>query len=113
MLLRTERRLDWRPYPQAETLREFYLRVAECMDRLTQDPAPLLLVTHGGTIMAIVAWWLRLDMDLISHVSFTAAPASLSVLRTNRWDGRDLERLNDTGHLQTMGLSRPIFPSSK
>ena len=108
-LPRTEPRLDWRPYPQAETWREFYLRVAECMDRLTLDPAPLLLVTHGGTIIQIVAWWLHLDMDLLSRVSFPVAPASLSVLRINRWNEHTLERLNDAAHLQRIGLPQRIF----
>lgn len=105
----TEPRIDWRPYPQAETWREFYQRVAGCMERLTQDPTPLLLVTHGGTIMQILAWWLDLDMDQLSRVSFIAEPASLSVLRINLWNEHVLERLNDTAHLQSLGLPRPIF----
>jgi probable phosphoglycerate mutase len=104
-----EPRVDWRPYPQAETQREFYLRVAEGMERLTRDPAPLLLVTHGGTITNIVAWWLGLQLDQMSRVSFPVAPASLSVLRINHWNEHVLERLNDTAHLHVQGLSQDIF----
>jgi probable phosphoglycerate mutase len=106
----TELRLDWRPYPQSETWREFYQRVAECLDRLTRDPAPLLLVTHGGTIVNIVAWWLGLEVDQLSRVSFPVAPASLSVLTVNHWQEHALERLNDTAHLQMAGLRQPLFP---
>jgi len=106
----TEPRLDWRPYPQAETWREFHLRVAECMERLTADPAPMLLVTHGGTIVNIVAWWLRLGVDQLPQVSFPVDPASLSVLRIGRSNEHTLERLNDTAHLRALGLSQRIFP---
>jgi broad specificity phosphatase PhoE len=105
----TEPRVDWRPYPQAETQREFYQRVAACMDRLTRDSTPLLLVTHGGTIINIVAWWLGLEMEQMARVSFAVAPASLSVLLVNRWGDHTLERLNDTAHLQAEGLTYPIL----
>jgi broad specificity phosphatase PhoE len=105
----TEPRVDWRPYPQSETWREFYRRVSECMGHLTRDPTPLLLVTHGGSIIVIISWWLHLDLDQLAQVSFTTEPASLSVLRTNRWNEHVLERLNDTVHLLGMGLPRRIF----
>jgi broad specificity phosphatase PhoE len=97
--------LDWQAYPQAETWRQFYSRVAACMERLTgNQETPLLLVTHGGTIINIVAWWLQLDIDMLDKVSFHTSPASLSVLRTNQWNERTIERLNDTAHLYAAGL---------
>lgn len=96
--------LDWQPYPQAETWRQFYSRVAACMDRLARNQdAPLLLVTHAGTLINIVAWWLQLDIDMLCKVSFDASPASLSVLRVNEWNERTIERLNDTTHLYAIG----------
>jgi broad specificity phosphatase PhoE len=96
--------LDWQPYPQAETWRQFYSRVAACMDRLARNQdAPLLLVTHAGTIINIVAWWLQLDIDMLSKVSFETSPASLSVLRVNEWKERTIEKLNDTAHLYAVG----------
>ncbi len=98
--------LDWRPYPEAETWRQFYFRVAACMDRLARDQEKLLLlVTHGGTIINIIAWWLQLATDMLDKVSFTASPASISVLRLNQWNERTIERLNDTAHLYAAGLS--------
>jgi broad specificity phosphatase PhoE len=105
----TEPRVDWRPYPGSETWREFDQRVSECMERLTRDPTPMLLVTHGGTIMRIVSWWLGLDLDQSTRVSFISEPASLSVLKVNRWNEHVLERLNDTAHLHEMGMPRRIF----
>ena len=99
--------LDWRPYPQGETWREFYSRVSRCMDRLTETGEALILVTHWGTINNIIAWWLRLDLG--SSFSFDASPGSLSVLRVNEWNERTLERLNDTSHLMADGLSEGMI----
>ena len=97
---------DWQPYPEAETWGQFYQRVAKAMDRLIgEQDEPLLLVTHGGTLVNIVAWWLQLDDEMLSRVSFNANPTSISVLRTNQWGGHELERLNDTAHLYAEGLS--------
>jgi broad specificity phosphatase PhoE len=110
-LEQTEPFLDWQPYPQAETWRQFYLRVSSYMDRLTKNQKRLLLlVTHAGTIINIVAWWLQLDMDMLSKikVSFDASPTSISVLRMNQWNEHTIERLNDTAHLYAAGLSDKI-----
>lgn len=99
----TDPALDWRPCPEGETWREFYLRVCACMERLTRREKALILVTHWGTIVNIVAWWLQLDV--LSRFSFDASPAGLSVLRLNRWGEPTVERLNDTAHLEAEGLS--------
>jgi probable phosphoglycerate mutase len=101
--------LDWRAYPGGETWREFYTRVATCMDELTREQeGPLLLVSHGGTILQQVAWWLRLDMETLAHTWFDADPASLTVLGRNRWGDRMVERLNDVAHLYAAGLAEPV-----
>jgi probable phosphoglycerate mutase len=98
--------LDWQPYPEAETWRQFHSRVSACMDRLVSDQEELLLlVTHGGTIINIVAWWLQLEIDMLGKVSFAASPASISLLRLNQWSERTIESLNDTAHLYAAGLS--------
>jgi len=121
-LKRAEPVIDWQPYPGAETWRQFHLRVSNCMDILTRDQERLLLlVTHGGTLNAVVSWWLQVDLDLLSTPSslfkiyFEAYPASLTVLRVNEWNERTIERLNDTTHLSGAGLSEwvNVFPESR
>lgn len=105
----TEPFIDWQPYPEAETWGQFYWRVAGCMDRLVEEQEELLLlVTHGGTLVNIVAWWLQLDDEMLSKVSFSAHPTSISVLRTNQWSSHELERLNDTAHLYAEGLAKGL-----
>lgn len=104
----TEPLLDWLPYPGGETWREFQHRVSGFMDRLVDPDRPLLLVAHGGTIIQVIAWWLGLDMDTLSRVSFRTSPASISVLDVTELNERRIERLNDTAHLYSLGLSDQI-----
>ena len=105
----TEPLHDWQPYPEADTWRRFYSRVSSCMDRLAEHrDGLLLLVAHAGTINNVVAWWLQLEIEKLSKVSFAASPASISVLNVNQWSEHVVERLNDTAHLYAEGLSDRI-----
>ena len=100
---------DWQPYPEADTWRRFYSRVSDTMDRLAgHRDGLLLLVAHAGTISNVVAWWLGLEIEMLSKVSFGAAPTSISVLDVNQWGEHTIERLNDTAHLYVAGLSDRI-----
>jgi len=109
----TEPILDWQPFPGAETWRKFYGRVSDCMDALVRgQDRRMVIVSHGGTIVNIVAWWLRLEMEALSYVSFKTSPASVSVLTVSDLNERTLERLSDTAHLHSLGLSPPI-PQSR
>ena len=102
----TQPLLDWRFYPEAETWREFHHRVCECMDVISVEDATLLIVTHGGTIVHIIDWWLGLDVATMSRVHFETDPASITVLTINRLGDRVISRLNDTAHLWVGGLHK-------
>jgi broad specificity phosphatase PhoE len=103
----SEPSLDWIPYPDAESWRQFSDRVNAFLESfLPEQERPAVLVTHGLTIHAIVQWWLGLDLE--QRVHFSAEPCSLTVLRTTRWQERSIERLNDTAHLHADGLGRGI-----
>lgn len=105
----SEPRLDWSLYPGGESWRAFYARVAACMEKLTRDQeAPLILVSHSGTIIQQVAWWLQLDWDTLEHTWFDIHPASLTVLRIDKRQNRTIERLNDTAHLYAAGLAEAV-----
>jgi probable phosphoglycerate mutase len=100
--------VDWRPYPQAETWREFYERMADFMDRFTGEQiGPAILVTHFANIDLIISWWLRLPVESDTH--FEIAPASLTVLTISKYGERAVERLNDTAHLYAQGVRNPII----
>ena len=96
--------MDWQPYPEAETWRRFYRRITAFMDGLhAVESRPTLIVSHGGTIVNIVAWWIRLEEASLAYTTFHTSPASLSVLNVTPLNERAVERLNDTAHLQKLG----------
>ena len=93
--------IDRQPYPQAETWRRFYGRIAGFMDRLAAEDqdGETVLVTHGGVVINLIAWWLRLDVPMLARVSFGVAPGGVTRLTTNQWGERTLKVLSDTSHL--------------
>ncbi|MBC8224543.1 histidine phosphatase family protein [Candidatus Bathyarchaeota archaeon] len=96
--------MDWQPYPEAETWRRFYRRITAFMDGLyAVESRPTLIVSHGGTIVNLVAWWIRLEEASLSYTTFHSSPASLSVLNVTSLNERAVERLNDTAHLHKLG----------
>jgi broad specificity phosphatase PhoE len=79
------------------------------MDELTREQKELLVVvSHGGTILQQVGWWLRMDIETLGRSWFDIHPASLTVLRLNKWGDRVVERLNDTAHLYAAGLAEGV-----
>jgi broad specificity phosphatase PhoE len=98
-------RLDWQPYPDAETWRAFYQRTVAGVEKIIRNyPNPLVLVTHGGTLINITAWWLHISPEHLDKISFQFDPACLSILKINPWNERSVYLLNDTSHLD--GLHR-------
>ena len=96
--------MDWQPYPEAETWRRFYRRITAFMDGIhATEERPTLIVSHGGSIVNIIAWWLRIDEADLSHTTFHSSPASLSVLNETPFNERRVERLNDAAHLHKLG----------
>lgn len=99
-------RLDWQPYPEAETWRAFYYRTVAGVEKITEQyPGPIVLVSHGGTLINIAAWWLYIHPEHLDKISFQFDPACLSILRINPWNERSIYLLNDTSHLDGLGTS--------
>jgi probable phosphoglycerate mutase len=92
--------LDVRAYPGAETPREFYDRAGAFIDDFASDSrdAVPIVVTHGGTMICLVARWLELSADVLEPIGFDAYTTGITVLRADK-HGRRMERLNDTAHL--------------
>lgn len=99
--------LDWQPYPEAESWRQFFQRITGFMESINgAHDGAVMLVTHAANIHGIVSWWLGIPVETQAH--FDVAPASLTVLTINRWQVRTLERLNDCSHLYAAGLRQPL-----
>jgi broad specificity phosphatase PhoE len=92
--------LDYQAFQNGETWRQFYYRVCSCMKRIMSSEAKkIIIVTHGGTLGYIIAWWMEFEESMLSKSYFTASPASISVLKVNTYQQHILNLLNDTSHL--------------
>ncbi len=100
--------LDHRPWPESESWREFYNRVASFMDKLSETEERVLIVSHGGTIHNVVRWWIDSSFTERFMLGFGTANTSVTVLDVNYNNVRRIERLNDTSHYALMGAKNPI-----
>ncbi|MHA2143272.1 MAG: histidine phosphatase family protein [Candidatus Thorarchaeota archaeon] len=94
---------DWKNYPEAESWRMFYDRVASAMSELEQrHEEVVLIVGHGNINCAILEWWLQLPEDV--PVDFTFHFASITWLGISFFSHREIRKLNETAHLRSEGL---------
>ena len=94
---------DYLDFQNGETWRQFSNSVSSCMENIVEsEKKNIIIVTHGGTLGFITAWWMKFEIHMHSKSFFYASPASISLLQelqdTN--DNRHiLRKLNDTAHL--------------
>lgn len=92
--------IDYLACEGAETPREFYDRICKCMEKIyTTEEKNILIVTHGGALSNILAWWLKLTPEMLEKVYFWGQPGSISVLIKSRYSQNALKLFNDTSHL--------------
>lgn len=93
--------IDYREYEDGETWREFYDRVCRCMERIfNSSEQNLIIVTHGGTLGYIIAWWLNFNYGMLAHSYFSASAGSITALQINNFKQHVLTRLNDKSYLK-------------
>jgi probable phosphoglycerate mutase len=91
---------DYLDFQNGETWRQFSDRVGSCMEKLVEaDQKNLIIVTHGGTLGFIIAWWMYFEIHMHSKCFFYASPASISLLQETNDNRHILRKLNDTAHL--------------
>lgn len=90
--------LDEQNNDGAETPREFYDRAGAFIDEIEDDGTVPVVVTHGGTVVCLVARWLLLSAEVLNPIGFSAHTTAISVLSRDD-NGRRLDVLNDTAHL--------------
>lgn len=87
-------------FPGGEAVRDFYVRVEGVGERLLGEMAdPLLVVTHGGVIKALICS--LAGLPFAGRLAFRVDPASISTVEVLEGHGV-LTGLNNTGHLRTM-----------
>jgi probable phosphoglycerate mutase len=101
MVPRTEPVLDWIPYPQGESWRMMFHRLAGFLNKEeAASQEPLLIVSHANAMICIILWWLQLTEDHhLGSLMFDLDPCSVTRLRVDRGGDRRIVKLNDTAHL--------------
>jgi broad specificity phosphatase PhoE len=80
------------------------------MEKVTAEAdRPLLIVTHGGTMVNIVAWWIRMPLETLSDFSLRTHNTGITILTETELGERAIERHNDVAHLHLKGIA-PTFP---
>lgn len=93
--------IDYLAFPKGETVRMFYKRTHECMEKIyAAKKENIIIVTHGGTVSNILAWWLKLRPEILNEACFLASPGSISILTKSRYGQNALRAFNDTLHLE-------------
>lgn len=70
------------------------------MERIyNSDDKNLIIVTHGGTLGYIVAWWMNFSPEMLAHAYFTGSVGGISILSRNIFNQNVLLSFNDTSHL--------------
>ncbi len=100
-LPRTLPELDWVPFPEAESWRMMFRRLASYLDEVeSRQTGPLVIVSHANALVCIINWWLRLTDDRsLQDLMYETDPCSVTHLRIDRHGCRSIDRLNDTSHL--------------
>ncbi|HEX8521701.1 MAG TPA: histidine phosphatase family protein [Tepidisphaeraceae bacterium] len=102
---------DWVAYPRGESWRMMTERVygfLELLNPLVADTG--IIVTHGNAGVAIIQWWLGLQIPCVPAISFQLDPGSITILAVNFWSDRTIRKLNDTSHLRQGDILLPPQP---
>ena len=91
-----------RPFPGAESWREFWERVSCCCDMISSDEADnIIIVSHGMTMSVWQFTWLGLD---ISDFVYVGHPGGVCFMQINDMGRRLITRWNDTFYMKHKGV---------
>ena len=100
-----EKTLDFSPCEGAETWREFYHRTTQALEAIEREGHEhVMLVTHGGALSNIVAWWLRLPVEVLAGARFFGNPGGITRLGEDRRGMRFMSSFNDMHHLEKLQM---------
>ncbi|MBB2483236.1 histidine phosphatase family protein [Bacillus sp. APMAM] len=102
--LRAEFDIDYQEFCDGETWRQFYTRVCHCMEKITdtEKGKNLLVVSHGGTIGYIVAWWMKFSVDMLEKAYFSSSVGGISILSKNNYQQNVINVFNDTSPVSVL-----------
>ena len=101
--------LDYQEFKDGETRKDFFTRITTCLEEIISlIDDDIILVTHGGAVAYIVAWWMKFHNKMFEEAYFQSSVGSISILYKNRYNQNTLELFNDTSHLNVWSLNNLI-----
>lgn len=96
--------LDHQEFQNGESWREFYSRVCRCMDKIykSKKTNSLVIVTHGGTLGYILAWWMKFEPKMIVNAYFSSSVGGVTILSQNNFQQNVVNKFNDTSHFDLL-----------
>jgi len=87
----------------AETKLQWAHRVYAGMERILSEPArQKIIVTHGGSATLVIARWIGMPLDALTHASFKVDSGSITrLVEDDYFHNRAVARLNDITHLDS------------
>lgn len=88
---------DYQAFPDAESWRDFWDRVALCCDKISEDKEEnVIIASHGMTMSVWQCAWLGFD---IRDFIYTGHPGGVSYMQINDKGTRIINRWNDTFYM--------------
>ena len=96
--------LDYQEFQDGESWRQFYSRVCNSMDRIYKSDKDknLVIVTHGGTLGYILAWWMKFGPEMIGNAYFSSSVGGITFLSQNSFQQNVVNKFNDTSHFDLL-----------
>lgn len=87
----------------AETKLQWVRRVYAGMDMILADSRrQKIIVTHGGSATLVIARWIGMPLDALTHASFTVDSGSITrLVEDDCFHNHTVAHLNDTTHLRS------------
>jgi probable phosphoglycerate mutase len=95
----SEPSIDNRPFEDAESTRDVFIRVSEFRDEIlrTSDET-IVIVAHGFMLPLFFAAWVGMDAEMLLNFGFHGAAGGVSFLKEVNDGGRVIARLNDMSY---------------
>ncbi|MBD8479718.1 histidine phosphatase family protein [Microbacterium sp. CFBP 8794] len=87
----------------AETKLQWARRVYAGVEKILSDsPRQKIIVTHGGSATLVIARWIEMPLDALTHASFKVDSGSITrLVEDDYFHNHTVAHLNDTTHLSS------------
>jgi len=98
---KTERTIDDRLFPSAESRRDEWKRLEPFFDEITKNEEEyIIIVSHGDLLSVFNAMWLGLPAESLEKAEIYGVPGGVSFLFENSEGKRFIKKISDTSYMK-------------